>query len=148
MYKQVIVVNKSLNMSPGKMAAMVAHGSIAYFTNWLKFNVDTYNAVNNSIYKMKNDAVFSKKIYDKWVNDSFCKIIVEAEDEAEMRSIIECAQENGFKKGIDYFNIVDDSTEFYGIPEWAVIGFRPMDSRMIDKVTGYLPLYGHGKVTS
>ena len=82
------------------------------------------------------------------LNDSFCKIIVEAEDEAEMRTIIECAQENGFKKGIDYFNIVDDSTEFYGIPEWAVIGFRPMDSRMIDKVTGYLPLYGHGKVSS
>lgn len=26
MYKQVIVVNKSLNMSPGKLGAMVAHG--------------------------------------------------------------------------------------------------------------------------
>lgn len=147
MYKQVIVVNKSLNMSPGKMAAMVAHGSVAYFTSWLKMNVDTRGDINGSLYKMRDDTVFSKKIYDNWVKDFFTKIVVEAEDEKEMRSIIECAQENGFRKGIDYFNIVDDSTEFYGIPEWAVIGFRPMESFRIDKVTGYLPLYGHGKVT-
>lgn len=36
MYKQVIVVNKSLNMSPGKLGAMVAHGATSFFVSGLK----------------------------------------------------------------------------------------------------------------
>lgn len=41
MYKQVIVVNKSLNMSPGKLGAMVAHGATSFFCEWFKRNVAT-----------------------------------------------------------------------------------------------------------
>ena len=43
MYKQVIVVNKSLNMSPGKLGAMVAHGATSFFCEWFKRNVVTSN---------------------------------------------------------------------------------------------------------
>lgn len=47
MYKQVIVVNKSLNMSPGKLGAMVAHGATSFFCEWFKRNVVTYSKKNN-----------------------------------------------------------------------------------------------------
>lgn len=47
MYKQVIVVNKSLNMSSGKLGAMVAHGATSFFCEWFKRNVITSNETYN-----------------------------------------------------------------------------------------------------
>ena len=47
--------------------------------------------------------------------------------------------------GKDFFNIVDDSTEFLDVPQWAVIAFAPMPNERIDKVTGTLNLYGHSE---
>lgn len=38
MYKQVIVVNKELNMSGGKLAAQVSHGSMAFLTRMIQAN--------------------------------------------------------------------------------------------------------------
>ena len=43
--------------------------------------------------------------------------------------------------GQDFFNIVDESTEFLDIPQWAVIAFRPMEAEKIDLITGKLNLY-------
>ena len=36
-YKQIIVVNKELNMSKGKMAAQVSHASMAFLSSWICF---------------------------------------------------------------------------------------------------------------
>ena len=44
--------------------------------------------------------------------------------------------------GKDFFNIVDESTEFLDIPRWAVIAFKPMNPDKIDPITGHLNLYG------
>lgn len=99
MYKQVIVVNKSLNMSPGKLGAMVAHGATS--------------------------------------------IVLEVEDDAAMKTIIEKAHEYGMVNRQDFFNIVDESTEFLDIPQWAVIAFKPMEAEKIDPITGELNLYGY-----
>ena len=54
MYKQVIVVNKSLNMSPGKLGAMVAHGATSFFCEWFKRNVITSNETYNMQELTKN----------------------------------------------------------------------------------------------
>ena len=34
--RQLIIARKDLNMSPGKLAAQVAHGSLAYFMKLLR----------------------------------------------------------------------------------------------------------------
>lgn len=36
MYKQIIIVRKDLEMSPGKLAAQVAHGSMAVLTSAIR----------------------------------------------------------------------------------------------------------------
>ena len=148
--KQVIVVNKSINMSPGKLAAMVAHGAVSYFTNWLVKNVDTIyttDVSDDEHYLIKDDATFDKEIFDNWIKDSFTKIILEATPE-EMEYVIKKAREHGLYSGTDFFNIVDESTEFESVPRWVAIGFRPMEDEQINPITGYLNLYGHEQKVS
>lgn len=140
MYKQVIVVNKGLNMSPGKLGAMVAHGSVAYFCKWFKQNVATSNETYND-YLIKPTARIDKELYAQWIAGDFTKIVLEVENTEKMKELVKTAQDHGFENDKDFFNIVDESTEFLGVPQWAVIAFKPMDAEKIDLVTGKLNLY-------
>ena len=143
MYKQVIVVNRSLNMSHGKMAAMVAHGSMAFLTKWFRENVTPGNGTFDA-YSIRPTAKIDYKLFSFWLNGSFTKIILEA-DESQMEQIVKDAYEYGLISNQDYFNIVDDTTEFLGVPKWAAIAFLPMDSSIIDNITGKLHLYGYAQ---
>lgn len=140
MYKQVIVVNKGLNMSPGKLGAMVAHGSVSYFCEWLKGNVSDHRTEDNERV-IKMGSTIDNDIFSNWVNGDFTKIVLEVQNEEEMKEIVKKAQSFGFKNKKDFFNIVDDSTEFLDIPKWAVVAFRPMEADTIDLITGDLNLY-------
>lgn len=143
MWKQVIVVNKSLNMSPGKLSAMVAHGSISFLTHWLQRNVSEEYNKETGCYYLKEGTEFNHSLYANWITGSFTKIILEVENDKCMERIIELAHLEGLTNGYDFFNIVDDSTEFLDVPKWAVIAFAPMPNEIIDRVTGTLNLYGH-----
>lgn len=94
MYKQVIVVNKSLNMSPGKLGAMVAHGATSFFCEWFKRNVITSNETYND-YLINPNARVDKELFAQWISGSFTKIVLEVEDDAAMKAIIEKAHEYG-----------------------------------------------------
>lgn len=140
MFKQVIVVNKRLDMSPGKLGAMVAHGATSFFCEWFKRNVTTsYESYND--YSISTNARIGKELFAQWISGSFTKIVLEVKDESEMTSIIKKAHEHDMVNGQDFFNIVDESTEFLDIPQWAVIAFRPMKAEKIDLITGKLNLY-------
>lgn len=41
MYKQIIIARKDLNMSPGKLAAQVSHGSMAFLSWMIRNNSHT-----------------------------------------------------------------------------------------------------------
>ena len=142
MYKQVIVVNKGLNMSAGKLAAMVAHGSISFLTEWFKRNVCTECSTWTE-YVVYPNAKIDKELFTQWICNSFTKIILEVDNTEKMKEIINIAHDNGMINRKDFFNIVDESTEFEDIPQWAVIAFAPMEAEKINKVTGNLNLYGY-----
>ena len=143
MYKQVIVVNKSLNMSPGKLGAMVAHGATAFFCEWFKRNVATSNETYND-YTISPNARVDKELFAQWISGSFTKIVLEVENDTDMKGIIKKAHEHRMVNRQDFFNIVDESTEFLDIPQWAAIAFKPMEAEKIDLITGELSLYSEG----
>lgn len=127
-WKQYIIVNKSLNMSPGKLSVQVGHASFAFISHMLQ----------NSVVSMSNEKVtcmteIDKEMWDNWLSGVFTKVCLDGKDEKNMEKIVQRLKDNGFKENVDFFKIVDvGTTEFNGEPHWTCIGLAPMDSSRED----------------
>ena len=114
-YKMVIVSRKDLKLSPGKLAAQVAHAAVAC-----------------ALATRKNN----KKWFKKWLAEGGKKVVVVAENEDDFYSLKENAESLDIAT-----NIIEDAghTE---IPAGTktVLGVGPAPNNLIDRVTGHLPL--------
>ena len=76
MYKQVIVVNKELEMSHGKMAAQVSHASMAFLTrmiqkNTLKFYENQHPVWYNNPFSGKvEEQLYKRNDFYTWANEA------------------------------------------------------------------------------
>lgn len=158
MYKQIIIVRKDLNMSPGKLAAQVSHGSMAFLTSLIrnyKFTSPIVETVNNlwdadlddfnKIIGYHFNYIFDKNLYEQWINGEFTKCILQAKNKNQLLKAKTIAEELGMKEGEDFWLIRDNChTELE--PEedgrtLTVIGFKPMDSKIIDQIGRKYHLY-------
>jgi PTH2 family peptidyl-tRNA hydrolase len=114
-YKMVIVTRKDLDLSPGKLAAQVAHAAVACALSTKK---------NNS------------KWFNKWQNEGGKKAVVKVESEKDFYSLKEKAENLKIAA-----NIIEDAghTEI-PVGTKTVLGIGPAPSNIIDQVTGDLPL--------
>lgn len=149
MIKQVIVVNKGLNMSKGKMAAQVSHASMAFLTKQF-LNKDCKNRypVFDQDTNKRTGYVLSISIDDdinEWMINSFTKVILEVKNENQLYKLVEKAKENGFIEDVDFFCIRDNCLTELTPDEtgtrFTCIGFKPMEAEKIDKVTKRLQLF-------
>ena len=136
MYKQIIIARKDLNMSPGKLAAQVSHGSMAFLSWFIRNNAD----VNGHI-----DAAIDKDIYDNWINGEFTKCVLQARNKNQLLKAKTMAEELGLVEGKDFWLIRDNChtelTPEEGGRTLTVIGFRPMDAETVDKIGKKYHLY-------
>lgn len=150
MYKQIIIARKDLNMSPGKLAAQVSHGSMAFLTNMIIEKAQPCEPSGSVT--TRNDADeyhaylrFDRRLYEQWLEGSFTKCVLEAKNKNKLMKAKELAEEIGLVEGKDFFLIRDNCmTELE--PEedgttLTVIGFRPMDSSVIDSIGKKYQLY-------
>ena len=79
MYKQIIIARKDLHMSPGKLAAQVAHGSMAFLTTAIKNNLHT-----RWVYATEYTG-YPNKMYGPYRHPDFYKAEVEAYNEGKTR---------------------------------------------------------------
>ena len=145
MTKQVIVVNKGLGMSKGKMAAQVAHASEAFllkqFLNGTGEKHGTYDMITRELKGYILQIPVNLDTYD-WITSSYTKVVCEVNSEAELQKVVDKAVKNGFIEDKDFFKIIDNGyTEFNNEKTWTCIGFKPMKSEDIDKVTKRLRLF-------
>lgn len=133
MYKQLIIVRRDLNMSPGKLAAQVSHASMAFLTTMIQ---DSWPIRSGDFYEI--NFRMDKDLYDQWVNEAFTKVVCGARNKNKLEKAIAKAQELGMIEGVDYFPIVDACrTELTPESEAGTltcVGFRPMDSEVIDQI--------------
>ena len=134
-YKQIIIVRKDLEMSPGKMAAQVSHASMAFLTSQMRKNTEVSDKYNGFL---KCFVFITEECYEQWVQGAFTKCVLKAKNKNQLLKAKTMAEELGMKEGEDFFLIKDNClTELE--PEedgktLTCIGFAPMDSEVIDVI--------------
>ncbi len=115
-FKQVLVVRGDLKMSPGKLAAQVAHGAVTAAENTRKRKPE---------------------IYRGWLAEGQKKVVLLAEDEEELKGLKERAEREGLEASL----VVDAGLTELPPGTVTVLAIGPDYSERIDRVTGHLPLY-------
>lgn len=153
MYKQIIIARKDLNMSHGKLAAQVSHGSMAFLTTQMRRHPvipDKCDYMpNGKQYKyngyLKCPVFVTEECFEQWVDGEFAKCVLQAKNKNQLLKAKTMAEKLGMKEGEDFFCIYDNChTELE--PEedgrtLTVIGFKPMSSEIIDKIGRKYHLY-------
>lgn len=118
--KQVILFRKDLQMRKGKIAAQVAHASLAALLNqgtrtWDQLTIPLDRAAAS------------------WVNHRFAKIVLSVPGEAELLKAYEEARARGLPAAL----ITDAGrTEFHGVPTKTTLAIGPASAADIDVITG------------
>ena len=148
--KQYIIVRKNVetvtgeNISPAKLAVMVAHASMAFLTTKIKdCSFRKVYAVDGEDWQITfslNDDVMN------WFKGIFTKILLEADNLHSLERVVKEAKEAGLKEGEDFFCIRDNClTEL--VPDegqntcFIAIGFKPMSVNKIKPIVKRLQLY-------
>ena len=125
--KQIIVARRDLNMSPGKLAAQVAHASLGALLDEIR------ESRTDTIFKLKE-----KSAAYKWLAEDFTKIVLQVNSEEELLELYKIAK----SKGMSCALIVDDGrTEFNGESTVTCLGIGPDFNSDLDKITGHLKVY-------
>ena len=99
MYKQIIIARKDLNMSPGKLAAQVSHGSMAFLSWFIRNNVDLDGHI---------DAWIDEDVLHNWIEGEFTKCVLQAKNKSQLLKAKTIAEELGMKEGEDFWLIKDN----------------------------------------
>lgn len=126
--KQVIIARRDLKMSPGKLAAQVAHASMSFLVKRLE--TEHYYSRNYGRWQISTAE-------RDWLDNSFTKIVLGVDSREELEAI--CKRAEG---GFEVHRIVDDGrTEFGGMKTFTCAAIGPQYGFLIDDITGHLRLY-------
>ena len=149
--RQIIIARKDLHMSPGKLAAQVAHASWAFLSNKIRNYKMTALLVEKE--DKKDIPVIldiPKDVYYEWFCGIFTKTICEAKNRNQLLKAKTIAEELGMVEGKDFFLIMDacnteltpEEVDENGVGRTLTcIGFRPLDDETAWKISKKFQLY-------
>jgi PTH2 family peptidyl-tRNA hydrolase len=114
-YKLVVVIRDDLKMTPGKLAAQVAHAAVTC-------------ALEAKAKKAK--------WFSEWYREGQRKVVLRANDVEELRSLKELAARAGLPVAL----IADAGLTELPPNTTTCLGIGPAPENMIDPITGSLPL--------
>ena len=144
-YRQLIIARKDLNMSPGKLAAQVAHASWAFMSNQIR---EEGQLVDTDLYQV--NLYINKEVYEQWFCGIFTKTICEAKNKNQLLKAKQIAEELNLVEGKDFFLIKDacnteltpEEVDENGVGRTLTcIGFRPMYDEIVWKISKKYQLY-------
>jgi peptidyl-tRNA hydrolase len=123
--KQVIVVRRDLDMPAGKMAAQVAHASMAFLTNRLRQASGEFREI------------WIDPEMLPWIEGSFTKVVLMVPGETELLDIHNKALTSGCRSVL----ITDEGRTVFDEPTNTCVGIGPNSLEKINAITGHLRLY-------
>lgn len=143
--RRLFIIRKDLNLSPGKLAAMVAHCSEAYWTNIIRKSlIKKIYMEDNSKYKIQ--FTLPSNILEEYVNNSFVKTICEAKNLKHLKKAAAAAKKLGLKEGED-FGYINDNCLTELMPEnddgtcTVGIWFKPLNDEVSHLISKKYQLY-------
>jgi PTH2 family peptidyl-tRNA hydrolase len=122
-----------LNMRKGKMIAQGSHASMAFLTRNGEFGIYGYNHGYPECFM--NGKLSNLKEAQEWMENSFTKICLYVNSEAELDEIYQKAE----NAGLTVHMVVDNGlTEFNGVKTKTCLAIGPHYSEKIDPITGHL----------
>ena len=136
--KQVIVMRKDLRNKEGhkiRTGKFISQGAHASMGALLKFFRRYETSDDTTVFQTE----FAKNcVLDDWLNNSFTKITLAVDSEADLIEVYEGA----LALSIPAVIITDNGlTEFGGVPTKTCVGIGPYTSEDIDKITSHLKLF-------
>jgi len=143
--RRLFIIRKDLHLSPGKLAAMVAHCSEAFWTRLIKNNLEVISGPEGNMYRL-NSVFLDTDIVEKYICGIFTKTICEARNLNQLKKAENIANELGLIKGVDYDYINDKClTELTPENEDGTctvgIWFKPLNDEVAHKISKKFPLY-------
>lgn len=150
--RQLIIARKDLQMSPGKLAAQVAHASLAFLTSEMRKSMNTSRVYSDDekLIGYVTHTQFDKDIYEQWICGIFTKTICEAKNHNQLMKAVGIAKELGLVEGKDFFLIKDccltelepEEVDENGVGRvLTCIGFKPLPDDIAHKISKKFQLY-------
>lgn len=139
--KQVIIARKDLNMRKGKLAAQVAHASLAVVLDLMTTTREkkTLPSISHETTLVERRLITTEQMaLEQWLSHKFTKVVVGVNSEKELLDIY-----NEVRTTTDIpCSLIRDAgdTEFHGVPTYTTVAIGPDYSEKIDHITGHLKL--------
>lgn len=142
--RRCFIMRKDLNLSPGKLAAMVGHCAEGYWTRMIRNNI-VGQVIDTGDYR--TDCIdIDKDTYEQYVNGSFVKTICEARNRNHLMKAVAIAEELGLVEDRD-FGIINDKCLTELTPEnedgttTVGIWFKPLSDEIAHQISKKYQLY-------
>ena len=143
-YRRLFIMRKDLQMSPGKLAAQVAHCAEAYWTHKIRESAWQNPESRNGFYDYSG--TLERDEYEQYVAGAFVKTICEARNKNHLLKAKTIAEEIGLCENIDFGLIYDNCrTELAAEEENGTtltgIWFCPLPTDVAHKISKKYQLY-------
>lgn len=142
--RRLFIIRKDLHLTPGKLAAMVAHCAEGYWISLIKQNITLENGEPNVSFSL------DKEIYADYLNGRITKTICEAKNMNQLSKARDMALELGLIENQD-FGMINDACLTELTPEWTDengqgrctvgIWFKPLNDEVAHTISKKFQLY-------
>ena len=142
--RRLFIIRKDLHLSPGKLAAMVAHCAEGYWIWLIRKNLKDENGVAHASFDIE------REIYDDYLNGRITKTICEAKNLNQLNKAKDIALELGLVENQD-FGMINDACLTELTPEWVDengesrctvgIWFKPLADDVAHSISKKFQLY-------